>query len=59
MYQVDVKFFYHIISPNSNIKLLPLQGFRPEGEILRRHSSNFRVYKGKYLQLKYTVIQSI
>ena len=44
MYQVDVKFLYHIISPNSNIKLLPLQGFRPEGEILRRHSSNFRVY---------------
>ena len=44
MYQVDVKFFYHIINPNSNIKLLPPQGFRPEGEILRRHSSNFHVY---------------
>ena len=25
----------------------------------RRHSSNSRVYYGKYLQLKYTVIQSI
>ena len=24
--------------------LLPPQGFRPEGEILRRHSSNSRVY---------------
>ena len=35
--------------------LLPPQGFRPEGEIPRRHSSNSRVYKGKYLQLKYTV----
>ena len=22
MYQVDIKFFYHIINPNSNIKLL-------------------------------------
>ena len=39
--------------------LLPPQGFRPEGEIPRRHSSNSRVYWGKYLQLKYTVIQSI
>ena len=44
MYEVDVKFFYHIINPNRNIKLLPPQGFRPEGEILRRHSSNSRVY---------------
>ena len=35
------------------------QGFRPEGEIPRRHSSNSRVYWGKYLQLKYTFIQSI
>ena len=26
------------------IDLLPPQGFRPEGEILRRHSSNSRVY---------------
>ena len=35
--------------------LLPPQGFRPEGEIPRRHSRNSRVYQGKYLQLKYTV----
>ena len=35
--------------------LLPPQGFRPEGEIRRAHSSNSRVYQGKYLQLKYTV----
>ena len=34
---------------------LPPQGFRPEGEISRRHSSNSRVYYGKSLQLKYTV----
>ena len=31
---------------------LPPQGFRPEGEILRRHSCSSRVYRGKYLQLK-------
>ena len=36
-------------------RLLPPQGFRPEGEIPRRHSRNSRVYQGKYLQLKYTV----
>ena len=35
---------------------MPPQGFRPEGEIPRRHSSNSSVYIGKYLQLKYTVI---
>ena len=38
--------------------LLPPQGLRPEGEIPRRHSSNSRVYQAKYLQMKYTVIQS-
>ena len=31
------------------------QGFRPEGEISRRHPRSSRVYKEKYLQLKYTV----
>ena len=31
------------------------RGFRPEGEIPRRHSSSLRVYEGKYLQLKYAV----
>ena len=30
-------------------------GFRPEGEIPRRHSSNSCVYQGKYLRMKYTV----
>ena len=30
----------------------------PEGEIPRRHSRNSRVYKGKYLQVKYTVSMS-
>ena len=35
--------------------LLPTQGFRAEGEIPRRHSSNSRVYLKKYLKLKYTV----
>ena len=35
--------------------LLPPQGFRPEGEIPRRHPSNSRVYQGQYLQFKYTV----
>ena len=35
---------------------MPPQGFRPEGEIPRRHSGNASVYIGKYLQLKYTVI---
>ena len=32
--------------------LLPPKEFRPEGEILRRHPSSLRVYKGKYLKLK-------
>ena len=41
------------------VMFLPPQGFRLEGEIPRRHSSNSRVYQGKCLQLKYTVIQSI
>ena len=41
---------------NNKLQLLPPQGFRPEDEIPRRHSSNSRVYIGKYLQLKYTVI---
>ena len=31
---------------------LPPQGFRPEGEILRRSPCSLRVYRGKYLQLK-------
>ena len=39
--------------------LLPPQGLRPDGEIPRRHASSSRVYWGKYLQLKYTVIQLI
>ena len=30
----------------------------PEGEIPRRRSRNSRVYKGKYLQVKYTVSMS-
>ena len=33
----------------------PPQGFRPEGEIPRRHCSNSLVYYRRYLQLKYTV----
>ena len=34
---------------------MPPQGFRPDGEIPRRYSSNSRVYYGKYLELKCTV----
>ena len=40
MYQVDVKFFYHIISPNSNIKLLPLQG-----KLMFQRSASMQVVK--------------
>ena len=34
---------------------LPPRVLRPEGEIRKGHSSNSRVYWGKYLQLKHTV----
>ena len=34
---------YKDVSPKSRI-LLPPQGFRPEGEIPKRHSCNFGVY---------------
>ena len=37
------------------MSLLAPQGFRPEGEMPRRHSTNTRVYYWKYLELKYTV----
>ena len=43
------------MTPFSNEIYLPPQGFRPEGEMPRRHSRISRVYQGKYLQLKYTV----
>ena len=52
-----VRFFlclciFHILSC---FVFFPQQGFRPEGEIPRRHSSKSRVYQGKYLQLKYQI----
>ena len=37
------------------MRLLPPQGFGPEGEIPRRHPSSPFVYIEKYLKLKYTV----
>ena len=37
------------------LRSLPPQGFHPEGEIQRRHSSSSGVYQGRYLQLNYTV----
>ena len=37
------------------LRSLPPQGFHPEGETQRRHSSSSGVYQGRYLQLKYTV----
>ena len=42
-------------SLSSHLPLLPPQGFRPEGEIPRRHFYSLRVYYGKHLLLKYTV----
>ena len=37
------------------MRLLPPQGFGPEGEIPGRHPSSSCVYIEKYLKLKYTV----
>ena len=34
---------------------MPPRGFRPEGEIPRRHPSSSRVYIEKYLQLNFVV----